>query len=69
MALEISSSIRDSQGRGKVEDFLKDKIQVSSKLSIVSAYFTIYAYEQLNEMVYTLYGLTPEEIAIVEGKG
>jgi hypothetical protein len=46
MALEISSSIRDNQGRGKVGDFLKDKIQVSSKLSIVSAYFTIYAYEQ-----------------------
>ena len=34
MTLEISSSIRDNQGRGKVGDFLKDKIQVSSKLSI-----------------------------------
>ncbi len=49
MALEISSSIRDNQGRGKVGDFLKDKIQVGSKLSIVSAYFTIYAFEQLKE--------------------
>lgn len=45
MAPEISSSIRDNQGRGKVGDFLKDKIQVGSKLSIVSAYFTIYDYK------------------------
>ena len=49
MAIEISSSIRDNQGRGKVGDFLKDKIKPCSKLSIVSAYFTIYAYEQLKE--------------------
>jgi hypothetical protein len=45
----ISSAIRDNQGRGKVGDFLKNKIQQGSKLSIVSAYFTIYAYEQLKE--------------------
>ena len=25
--------------------------------------------QQIDEMVYELYGLTPEEIAIVEGKG
>ena len=25
--------------------------------------------KQIDEMVYTLYGLTPEEIEIVEGKG
>lgn len=49
MAHEIASSIRDNQGRGKVGDFLKEKIQNGSKLSIVSAYFTIYAYEQLKE--------------------
>ena len=49
MTNEISSSIRDNQGRGKVGGFLKEKIQVGSKLSIVSAYFTIYAYEQLKE--------------------
>ncbi|MCK7478850.1 MAG: hypothetical protein M0C28_16880 [Candidatus Moduliflexus flocculans] len=41
--------IRDNQGRGKVGDFLKDKIRFGSKLSIVSAYFTIYAYEQIKE--------------------
>jgi hypothetical protein len=46
MAHEISSSIRDNQGRGKVGDFLKDNIKTDSNLSIVSAYFTIYAYER-----------------------
>ena len=25
--------------------------------------------KQIDQLVYTLYGLTPEEIAIVEGKG
>jgi len=49
MAHEISPSIQDNQGRSKVGDLLEDKIQNSSKLSIVSAYFTIYAYEQLKE--------------------
>ncbi len=41
------SAIRDNQGRGKVGDFLADAIKEGSKLSIVSAYFTIYAYERL----------------------
>lgn len=45
----LKSSIRDNQGRGKVGDFLKEKIKNGSKLSFVFAYFTIYAYEQLKE--------------------
>ncbi|TAN42552.1 MAG: ATP-dependent helicase [Nitrospirae bacterium] len=49
MPIELQSSIRDNQQRGKVGDFLKDKIQADSKLSIVSAYFTIYAFEQMKE--------------------
>lgn len=55
MVLEISSSILDNQGRGKVGDFLKDKILAGSKLSIVSAYYTIYAYEHISEIqkIYT----------------
>jgi hypothetical protein len=57
MSQGISSSIRDNQGRGKVGDFLKDKIQQGSKLSIVSAYFTIYAYEQLKEKLNNIYHL------------
>lgn len=39
--------IRDNYGRGKVADFLVEKISDKSVLSIVSAYFTIYAYEAL----------------------
>ncbi|MCI0698916.1 phospholipase D-like domain-containing protein [candidate division KSB1 bacterium] len=43
------SGIRDNHHRGTVGDFLKDKIKDGSKLSIVSAYFTIYAFESLKE--------------------
>lgn len=39
--------IRDNHGRGKVADFLTAKISSGSVLSVVSAYFTIYAYEAL----------------------
>lgn len=49
-----NSGLRDNHTRGTVADFLRAKTQSGSNLSIVSAYFT-------------LYGLTPEEIAIVEG--
>jgi superfamily II DNA or RNA helicase len=41
------SSIRDNRNRGSVGQFLKDNIKPDSDLSIVSAYFTIYAYNQL----------------------
>lgn len=43
----FQSGIRDNRDRGTVGDFLKDKIEPGSKLSIVSAYFTIYAFEAL----------------------
>ena len=43
------SSIRDNKKRGSVGQFLKDNIKPDSDLSIVSAYFTIYAYNQLKE--------------------
>ncbi len=42
-----TQGIRDNYGRGKVADFLADKISDNSVLSVVSAYFTIYAYEAL----------------------
>jgi SNF2 family DNA or RNA helicase len=50
MAANVANSfgIRDNHTRGKVADFLVDKISVGSKLSVVSAYFTIYAYEALS---------------------
>jgi len=43
------SGIRDNHTHGKVGDYLREKIQAGSKLSIVSAYFTIYAYEALKD--------------------
>ncbi|OGT36022.1 MAG: ATP-dependent helicase [Gammaproteobacteria bacterium RBG_16_51_14] len=42
-----SQGIRDNYGRGKVADFLAERISDGSVLSVVSAYFTIYAYEAL----------------------
>jgi len=42
-----NSGLRDNYSRGNVGDFLRAKIQNGSQLSIVSAYFTIYAYDAL----------------------
>jgi SNF2 family DNA or RNA helicase len=47
MNIQFNSSILDNRERGKVGNLLNDKIEVDSKLSIVSAYFTIYAYSAL----------------------
>src|SRR5258708_27408783 len=44
-----NSGIRDNHRRGAVVDFLKAKIQSGSRLSVVSAYFTIYSYEALKD--------------------
>ena len=41
------SGIRDNHRRGVVADFLKTKIHSGSRLSVVSANFTIYAYDVL----------------------
>jgi len=43
------SGLRDNRTRGSIADFLQEKIKPGSKLSIVSAYFTIYGYEVLKE--------------------
>lgn len=43
----ILSSIKDNHKRGSVGQFLRETIKPDSSLSIVSAYFTIYAYNQL----------------------
>jgi len=42
------SGIRDNHSRGKVASFLANKIASGSRLSVVSAYFTIYAYDALS---------------------
>lgn len=46
-----ASGLRDNRTRGTVADFLGAKIQNSSRLSIVSAYFTIYAYDRLKAVL------------------
>ncbi len=43
------SRIRDNSMYGTVADFLREKIQEGASLSIVSAYFTIYAFNALKE--------------------
>lgn len=43
----VSHGIRDNHTRGKVSDFLAEKMAAGSQLSVVSAYFTIYAYDAL----------------------
>ncbi len=45
------SGIRDNHSRGTVGDFLQTKIRSGSKLAIVSAYFTIYAFEALKDQL------------------
>lgn len=42
-------TIRDNHANGKVGDYLKSEITPDSEISIVSAYFTIYAYEALKD--------------------
>jgi len=43
----IFSSLRDNHKRGSVGKFLKDNVSANANLSIVSAYFTIYAHSKL----------------------
>jgi hypothetical protein len=44
-----ASGIRDNYKRGLVADFLRTRIKDGSKLSVVSAYFTIYAFDALKD--------------------
>ncbi|HAB15903.1 MAG TPA: ATP-dependent helicase, partial [Verrucomicrobiales bacterium] len=41
--------LRDNHSRGAVADFLRATIQPESKLALVSAYFTIFAYDALKD--------------------
>ncbi len=47
--VSIASGIHDNYKRGPVGGFLKEKIRKDAELSIVSAYFTIYAFEALKD--------------------
>ena len=46
---ELVSGIRDNYSRGQVAHFLEEKISTDSRLCVVSAFFTIYAYEALSK--------------------
>ncbi len=52
-----STSIRDNHNHGTVGDFLKEHVKIGSQVSIVSAYFTIYAYHQLKGQLDKIEGL------------
>jgi SNF2 family DNA or RNA helicase len=47
----FNSGVRDNHSRGSVADFLKQKLRDNSCVSIVSAYFTIYAYDALKDQL------------------
>jgi hypothetical protein len=49
--------IKDNRARGNVADFLSNKISAGSRLSVVSAYFTIYAYEALSKELHQIESL------------
>lgn len=49
--------IRDNYRFGKVAEFLRNKIESGSSLSIVSAYFTIYAFDKLRDELMGIEGL------------
>lgn len=49
--------IRDNKNYGSVGDFLRDVVKENSELSIVSAYFTIFAYYGLREQLDSIRGM------------
>ena len=49
--------IRDNHHRGRVADFLEEKISEGSTLSVVSAYFTIHAYGKLAKQLDKIDGI------------
>ena len=53
----LKSGIRDNLLRETVHDFLQQEIKDGSTLSIVSAYFTIYAYEKMQHSLNKIEGL------------
>lgn len=47
--VQMVTKIIDNKNNGKVIDELKENLEKSSKISIISAYFTIYAYQELKK--------------------
>ena len=48
-AASLRSGIRDNHSRGPVADFLRTYVTDSCQMSVVSAFFTIYAYDALRQ--------------------
>jgi ERCC4-related helicase len=53
----VNSTIIDNKNRGSVGEFLKNNIEDNSDLSVVSAYFTIYAYKALKDKLDSIHKL------------
>lgn len=51
------SSLKDNHSRGSVGEFLRDKIRPGSEISVVSAFFTIHAYEALKTQLDAISGM------------
>ncbi len=51
------SGIRDNYTRGTVGEFLREKIKAGTELSIVSAFFTIYAFDALKNNLKQIHSL------------
>jgi len=49
--------LKDNHSRGSVGDFLREKIRPGSEMAVVSAFFTIYAYEALKTQLDTISGM------------
>lgn len=45
----MQSGIRDNRSRGTAASFLEDRVEAGSELSVVSAYFTSFAYARLSK--------------------
>lgn len=53
----LISGIRDNHTRGTIGDFLRQQTTAGSKLSVVSAYFTIYAFDALKDHLTSIEGM------------
>src|ERR1051325_4653350 len=45
----IPSGLRDNANRGTVGDFLRQQLKPGADLDLVTAYFTVFAYDKLRE--------------------
>ena len=48
------SGIRENHSRGTVGDFLRSELRAGADLDIVTAYFTVFAYEKLRTQLNNL---------------